>query len=368
MKNCLYFLVTLTGFLFYLSSCEKAAPTYIIPTTYNFDNVNYSGQTTRINMLKELADYAKSANTMGAPALSAVAMTNMYTNVNAPFSNADLNNSVKQLKSKTDPIVQNNFESYMTALAAASQHTNRVATAGQAGILSSNDGSKSYLLNSNGMELAQIIEKGLASACLYYQATVIYLGETKMNVDNKAIISGKGTNMEHHWDESFGYYGAPIDFPSNTNNLELWARYSNKVNAILGCNSKIMNAYLKGRAAISAGDYDTRDAMRSSLKTNWEEIHAAVAISYLNDAKTHQADPAIYYHNLTEAYAFIAGLKHGASQTLPDFDINGILSNLAGSSDPLQANLYSTSIQKIDNTINALANTFTNLETVKASL
>lgn len=368
MKYSIFLSILCTGIIS-LTACQKnTKKNYTIPTTYNFDNVDYSDQTTRISMLKELANYAKSANVAGAPALSSTAMINMYTNTNAPFSTAALNISVKQLKDKTDPIVQNNFETYLTALAAASQHTNQLAADGQAGITSTSDGSKSYLLNANGMELAQLIEKGIASACFYYQATVIHLGENNMNVDNKAIIAGKGTSMEHHWDESFGYWGAPIDFPSNNQNLELWAKYFNKVNAVLGCNSKVMNAYLKGRAAISAQDYDTRDAMRSSIKANWEVVLAAVGISYLNDAKKNQAEPALYFHYLTEAYAFIMGLKYGASQTLSDANVNNLLQQLAGSANPLQANLYETKIQDIDNIINALANTFSSLENIKASL
>lgn len=371
MKNYTGLLLTVTilGILFIQSSCNQTtADTYPIPTTYNFDNVNYDGQTKRIQMLTELSNYAKSANSLNASSLSATSLINMYTNTNSPFSKSELNSSGKQLKNKMVQSEQNKFETYLTALATASQHTNQTASQGQAGIMTSNDGSKRYLLNENGMELAQLIEKGIATACFYYQATAVYLGETKMNVDNKAVIAGKGTNMEHHWDESFGYLGAPIDFPGNINNLELWAKYSNKVNSVLGCNSKIMNAYLKGRAAVSAKDYDTRDIMRGNIKAEWEVILAAVAISYLNDAKAVSTDKALYCHYITEAYAFIMGLKYGASKSLPDFEVDHILADLAGSSNPLLANLYQTTTQDIDKTISAITDKFTQLAPVKADL
>jgi hypothetical protein len=351
------------------SACQKTdIQSYTIPTTYNFDNVDYSGQTQRLEMLEELAVYTKSANTAGSNQLSAIAMINMYTNSNAPFSNPDLNTSTKQLKNKVAIALQDEFESYMVAQETASLSTNQIAMENQAGIATSNDGSQSFLFNENGLELAQIIEKGLASACFYYQSTIVYLGETQMNVDNRAVTADRGTNMEHHWDEAFGYFGAPTDFPSNINNLEIWAKYSNKVNSILGCNSKIMNAFLKGRAAISAEDYDARDAARETIKVEWEVILAAVAISYLNDAKDNPTDPALCYHYLTEGYAFIMGLKYGASKTIADADIDNILITLAGSPDPLQASLYNITDQDIDSAINALANTFTSLEDVKASL
>ena len=129
-----------------------------------------------------------------------------------------------------------------------------------------------------------------------------------------------------------------------------------------------MNAFLKGRAAISAEDYDARDAARETIKKEWEVILAAVAISYLNQAKDNPTDPALYYHYLTEGYAFIMGLKYGASKTISDTDINNILKTLAGSANPLQANFYNLTTQDIDNTINAIVNTFTTLKDVKASL
>jgi hypothetical protein len=369
MKNYITILTVSLIVLLSNSSCQKTDnQSYTIPTTYNFENVGYTGQTQRINMLKELATYTKSANTAGSNQLSAIAMINIYNNSNAPFSDANLNTSGKQLKDKVATAMQNEFENYMTAQETASLSTNQTAMANQAGIITSNDGLQSFLINENGVELAQIIEKGLAVACLYYQSTVVYLGETKINVDNKSVTVGIGTNMEHHWDEAFGYFGAPIDFPGNISNLELWAKYSNKVNAVIGCNSKIMNAFLKGRAAITADDYDTRDAARETIKTEWEMILAAVAISYLNDAKDSSADPALCYHYLTKAYAFIMGLKYGASKTISDTDIDNILSTLAGSSNPLQANFYNTAAQDIDNAINAIANTFNSLEAVKASL
>ena len=60
-------------------------------TDYDFDNVSYSGQTARLNMLSELGSYAKSASEVGANALDATAMKNMFANENSPFADADLN-------------------------------------------------------------------------------------------------------------------------------------------------------------------------------------------------------------------------------------------------------------------------------------
>lgn len=373
--------IIMLGMLFFQCACQKTTTdTYLVPTTYNFDNVNYSDQTTKINMFNELVDYAKSANTMNASRLSIINLSNMYNNTNAPFSKTELNSSTKKIKNKFFKEVQDNFETYLFALVTTSQYTNQLASIGQAGtinqfaqpgragIMFSDDQTTSYLLNERGFEFAQFIEKEILTACFYYQATTIYLGETKMNVDNKAVITGKGTNMEHHWDESFGYYGAPIDLPSNTTNLKSWAKYSNKVDPIINCNSKIMNAYLEGRAAISAKDYDTRDAMRSNIKAEWENMIAAIAISYLNDAKVLGIKDGLRYHYLTGAYTFIMGLKYGASKALSDSEIDNILANLAQSSNPLHAGFFKTNNSAINNAIDALTAIYTQLAPVKTSL
>lgn len=370
MKSLTTIVLGLSTAAVFFSACEKVDDTYTIPTSYSFENVDYTGQTNRILMLEELATYAKSASTPNQPQLSAVTMEHMYENNatnGAPFTNTLLAGATQEIKDKVAPDVQDSYIDYINALATASMNTGATASAGQAGIATDNDGN-TYLLNENGLELAQIIEKGLASACMYHQAVDVYLGATKMNVDNKAIIAGKGTSMEHHWDEAFGYFGAPKDFPANTSNLALWAKYSNKVSPSLGSNTKLMNAFLEGRAAISAEDYDTRDKMIKVIRQEWEVVLAAVAISYLNDAKRAGTDWAACYHYLTEAYAFTMGIKYGADTRIVDADINTILETLAGSADPLSADFYTVTALKIDATINALAATYTELEAIKASL
>ncbi len=71
-------------------------------------------------------------------------------------------------------------------------------------------------------------------AVFFYQATNVYFGSGKMDVDNTTAedpAAGKYyTEMEHHFDEAFGYFGAPTDFLTNTNNLRFWAKYCDKRN------------------------------------------------------------------------------------------------------------------------------------------
>ncbi|BDS11769.1 DUF4856 domain-containing protein [Aureispira anguillae] len=368
MKIRIQSLLFLSMILVSLSACQKMANDYTIPTSYQFENVNYDRQKARIKMLTELTDYAKSAGDYSVPHVSKQIMLDMYRNTNAPFSELDLNTTGVELKNKTNPAIQDEIETYISALDSASRCLNVTASVGLSGIMSSSTTNKGYLLNGNGIELAEIIEQLLVSACFYYQITVVHLGETKMNTDNKRVFSGRGTNMEHYWDEAFGYYNVPTNFPSNNSNLSFLGAYSNKVNAYVGSNSRLMDAYLKGRAAISARDYDTRDEMRQLLRIETEKLLAATAISYLNDAKKNTSDLAIYYHHLTQAYGIISGLKYGMQKTLSNIEINNLLVVLAGSADPLEANLYLTTASDIDDVIDTIANSFSTLTPFKDSL
>ena len=220
-----YFQFFLLIFVIASVGCDKDdddTPTYDIPQTYSFANVSYSGQTQRLSMLNELKSYMKTANTMGT-ALDADRMKAMYANdaANAGFSGTY--DDSKQLKSKTFESVRADFEALMDEMAAASQST-IAGSEGLSGVIESANGEKRYLVGGDGVEHAQLIEKGLMGACFYYQATAVYFGDDRMNVDNETVVEGEGTEMEHHWDEAFGYLGVPIDFPTNTDGLFFWGQ------------------------------------------------------------------------------------------------------------------------------------------------
>lgn len=369
MKRLLYFL--LCYIVLGLVACGPTDAILVVPDTYDFENVSYQKQMDQISMLQQLSNYAKSANIPFSPELSLTQMRNMYENTNKPFDNNALNSSRESLK---DNINLNGnthdfFSRCFTQLSHLSEHTNRTASPGSSGIATSLDGTKTYLLTANGLELAQLIEKGLASACMYHQAVTIYLGYVKMNVDNKAVLAGKGTLMQHNWDQAFGYLGAPKDFPSNTTDLKLWAKYINKVSLVLGSSTRLTNAFRTGRAAININDYVERDRQINIIRQEWELVLAAVAISYLNDAKRVSNDPALYCHYLTEAYAFLMGIKYGyARDASKDAQINTILETLADNNDPLLANFYATTITDIDNTTNAVINLYSKLSDVRTAL
>ena len=190
---------------------KKTTCTYEIstPTTYEFtrngnSTVSFGGQTTRLEMLSEMVTYMKTTNTAGI-AIDATTLNDMYANNSYTWTDAlglGMTASTKQLKNKTaygsaggsaDVGIQNMFEGYMTSLATISEST--VAgledgAAGTAGVWA-NDGTKGpYLMDSDGKEYTQLIEKGLMCAVFMSQVTVNYLGGIDTD-DNTELEEGK---------------------------------------------------------------------------------------------------------------------------------------------------------------------------------
>ena len=350
------------------SSCEddkEDNPSYNVPQTYNFENVSYAGQTQRMQMLDELADYIKTGNS--GTRLEAQRMMDMYANTNNAFSDASLNAATsKQLKNKTILTAQPVFEGLFEEVAAASNSATNIlglpAEEGRAGRLTTADGTKQYLVDENGLEYAQVIQKGLMGAVFFNQAVEGYLSQEKIGaaVDNTNVTPGEGTKMEHHWDEAFGYFGAPVDFPTNTTGLKYWANYSNKVDAALGSNKAIMDAFLKGRAAISAKDMKGKDEAVATIRTEWERLVAASAIHELNAAKTNIADQAMKSHYLSEAIGFVMGLQYKTDSKLSKAKYEEVI-------EAIGPNLYDTTADDINAAISILSSAY-DMDNIKGQL
>jgi hypothetical protein len=276
-------------------------PTFEIPTTYVFadasgnNTVSYSGQIERLDQLTELATYVKSGK---EAVLSAAVMDAMFQNTGNNGGGNFTFTSTKQLRDKCLATDTAMFGAYFDELAAASLSFSETASSGQAGTLTT--GTSTYLFAANGN---------------------VYFGDSKMDVDNSTAVNSSGgeyyTAMEHHWDEAFGYFGAPIDFPTNVSNLRFWAKYCNSQNATLGSNAQLMNAFLKGRAAIAQKQELTiRDEQILIIRKAWEKLSASQAVSYLQEAKANfGTDNAKFLHSLSEAYSFILCLKYVPLET-----------------------------------------------------
>ena len=236
-----------------LSSCKKdkkspepepapTGPTYTIPTTYSFSVMDYTTSVQRITMLTEILNYIKTAHTTTAsPALSGTQLQNMYTNINSQFSDPNLNTSGIQLKNKTDNTyyLQTDLDAALLNAGTITTPTTAMGSNGVAGKVIS--GTKAYIMDANGFEYKEIMEKGIMGGLFYYQAMTIM--KNISTYDNTTIVTGQGTAQEHAWDEAFGYFGIPVAFPTNTVGLKNWGSYCNSANSAISSNTTIMNAF-----------------------------------------------------------------------------------------------------------------------------
>jgi hypothetical protein len=284
----------------------KCDYTYNVPSEYVFTDgegnstVSYSGQTARMDMLSEMVSYLKTANNDAAVTLSGTDLLAMYDNSYTGWSDTSLVNNGKQLKSKTaldDAGIQSMFEGWMNAAAAATPSTNT-----------------SYLQDASGLEWTQVIEKGLMGACFASQLTSNYLAGISSD-NNTDLVDGKYyTEMEHHWDEAYGYFTDAPDYPTNGTN-RFWGKYANKsyLEDNIGSATDIATAFRTGRAAIASGNTADALAQAEIIKIETKQMVAGMALHYLNDVKAQVAsgtgDQSSINHSMSEALAFIFGIQ-----------------------------------------------------------
>lgn len=331
-------------------------PSYSIPTTYTFTTVDFSASTKRIAMLGELTTYIRSTHTTTLtpqPVISAQTMLNLYSNLNNPFADANLNSSGLQLKDQTSTafgfpaaLEASFYDADSASVTSAANPTVSTASNGVRGKLVSS--SRAILVDANGFEYKEGAEKGLMGSVLYYQAM------TRLNniasYDNVTSVNGL-TAQQKAWDEAFGYYGVPVDFPSTTTGLKYWGSYGNSVNSAINCNTTIMNAFLKGRAAINNNDVTVMNEAKNTIMSMWEKVGAAKCISYLKGAKNNLSDNATLHHNLSEGYGFVTAFRYNPAKTISDADIAVLLGHFG-------TNLYNMSTTNIDQAIAKLEAVF----------
>jgi len=249
------------------------------------------------------------------------------------FSEASLNESGKKMGNKTagsqyaSATVKPLFDAMLTDFADnvipnwASDASN-----GQAGMLT--DATRSIHVNAKGHEIDQTFIKGIIGGMCVDQIVNNYItpyqldsGTRKTENDNGTVASGKDyTNMEHKWDEAFGYlYGQEADPTrldlgiSPTGNGTTLNKYFKKINASnqVGIGITVFDAYRRGRAGIVARNYEYRDEQAKILKIELSKVIAYKAVDYLNAYMTKIAagNTADAFHALSEGYGFVMSLQ-----------------------------------------------------------
>lgn len=335
---------------------NPVSPSGCTENTYCFERegeqtVDYSGQTARLNQLEEMTNYMKTGNTPGVQ-LDAAKLLEMFSNNDGAGSthfSEEARVSGKQLKDKCFLPNVAFYEQWINTIASISGDETPGSN-GQAGVVVSiNDPSKAYLFDENGFEPTQLIEKGLMGDVFYYQAMATYIDGTEDGIyNNTDIVEGKFyTEAEHKFDEAFGYFGIPIDFPANTDDVRFHGKYCNGRNSALGTNA-IMDDFIAARTAITNGT----DVLEHTddIRTKWHLTVAGTAVHYLISAKNNMDDPAIKCHALSEAYAFISNLLHNRS------DLALTPSQVQEALDLLGNNYYETTEEQIDDCTAFLVN------------
>jgi len=313
------------------------------PSTYEFtredvSTVSFSGQNDRLDQLEEIKAYLKLAD--AGEAISEQALLDMFANTGDNGGGNFSFTSDRQLKNKTfAPDLDAGLFEDLFARAAAASMANATAENGVAGLIVRENSGNTVLVDENGREFTQFIEKGLMGAVLYNQIYNTYLTTTRLGdgVENVALSDGKNyTAMEHHMDEAFGYWNPPVDFesewPSERGSEDrFWSHYSNVVDNVrdgeLGTNSIIMEAFIAARTAIVNNDRTERDAQVDILYENLDLVAAAVTIHYINDTLGFLAEgnTGEAFHVLSEAWTFANALRYSPRRILSLAEIEEIM-------------------------------------------
>ena len=315
---------------------------YILPEEYSFtrnglQTVYYTGQTARLKMATELKGH------MNDTSKTKDQLDTMF-NSGTGFTDSTLDTKKKKVGNKTasSPVasatVKPLFDGWIedfTSNVAPAVSAGTTASSGVAGSYTdtNDDGTtgRTVKVNAKGFELNQIFSKGLIGAFQVDQIVNNYLSFSKLDgarEDNDNGVYGYKndqaenyiTKMEHYWDEGFGYlYGLDSQFKAglgdastgkDTANLNY---YLNKVNSKEepGISQKIYDAFIAGRAAIVAKDYDERDKQAGIVSAEISKVIGYKAESYLRDGAEDITNGmwADAHHALSEGYGFILGLQ-----------------------------------------------------------
>jgi len=355
------FPLTCMALLLGVSSCKDEVQIrekkFTVPSTYSFDNVDYSGQIARLDQLDEMVSYIETAIKAKDQIESEVLME-MFSNANENGGGNFSFSSSKQLSDKCfGPHVQK-VEAYFDQIELISTSQNE-AVNGVAGFSENNSGGI-RLYDENGVELSEMIEKTIMGAVFYYQATAVYLDNDKMNVDNETVVEGQGTAMQHHWDEAYGYLGVSNDFPASTESLRFWGKYCDRRNDLLSSNASLSEAFRMGRAAIDNEEYDLRDAAIVEVRKNWEKVCVATIIHYLNEAVDNLGDDHTRNHVLSEAHVFIESLFYNPDKIISNNDLDEVLTKIG-------TNFYEVSAQDLQSARDLLS-TIYEMDNIKSAL
>lgn len=244
-------------------------------------------------------------------------------------------------------------------------------------------GSYLAITDQSGLNLSEMINKIILGAVLYSQG--IYQLVDLETLDNSSADSEEGfyTDLEHSWDESFGYFGASVDY--NTGYLDDVDRiehpfFDSDSDGVISFNSEyifnnallaahrdsgamdesvnftktIFDAYIEGRTLIH--NQEPRDkilAQGQIITNNWEKVIAATIIHNINKLDNEMSDlelssgplslTSIKYNKYwSRMRALTISLQYNSNKLISDADLLMVV-DLMGESPLYPSNdLFST--------------------------
>lgn len=313
-----------------------------VPATYAFidsngaSTVDYSGQTVRLLLITGIQSAARTSSTGGSAAtpVTAAGILKYYQHVDADSLDILLTLTKDKLHTKyariasgkslhnkisTDTVIgygvtaDSLVRRWAAQIAANAQNSAWLGTA-------------AVHVDTNDVDLSQMISKTLAGAVAFYQATGVYLAGVAGKTNNAPVSGEKFTEMEHSWDEAFGYFGAARNYDTYSDdtlnvsganyrddnsdgkidlrseyNFSMMGTYTARRDRGLApqdWSGDLFRAFRKGRALISAKrSVSALVAERKTIGDVWEKTFAANTISYIRNVKdildTLPASPAL---------------------------------------------------------------------------
>lgn len=305
-----------------------------VPETYFFErngmsSVSYTGQTTRLNQSDELY------SALNDNSFTLSDLNKMFQGENgssAGFSDEKLNGISKIIGSKTSASsLRGNALTKAQFVQLLTDYTEKIIPNWAADASIGNAGQYGkYHFTENGHEIDQLFFKGLIGAFCLDQIINNYIhpdqldSSTKVEDNNNEILSGDKnyTDMEHKWDEGFGYlygqvndvtlnFGLP-DSEESSGNLLMKYFIKADENYHPGIAEKVYKAFKRGRAAIVAKNYIEREAQAKIIKQELSKVIGQYAVHYLESAYTKissGSDRRESFHGLSEGYGFVLSLQ-----------------------------------------------------------
>ena len=349
-----------------------------VPSTYSFESrfgeglssVSYGGQVVRNLLVADIKKIIDNEAAATSPSPVKTRVLALFNREDSDDANTLINTTPAPLETKYSAISSGKNLSGKIATDAVKYYGDGTKTPEtlitewldqiDANIANGATGKDIYITG-DLVDINQMINKLILGSVIYFRGSQDYL----IGLENRDNSGPKGealyTDMEHGFDEAFGYYGASrsygsftdtelkskpykdidgdgaIDFQSEYNfgfstnagkrdagAVEMTDFTKDAFDAFLACRTAITNERSNAEIAIFA---------RSAHET-WEKVIAATVIHYINDTKNdlddYDADPASAKANLAKHYgemkAFGLALAYGGSEyrLISDADLTAI--------------------------------------------